>query len=186
MRYKHSILSVVIIIVAGIAAWSTLSYHPQNLSSMQKISVPDAFMENVVAIVMDKQGKVSMKIATPKMIHYAENDTTYLTRPELTIHRRSPQPWYITSEYAKATNGADKVDFWENVTIHHAADTNNPTTMIKTSKLTVLTQDQIADTSELITLTQPNIMVNATGMHADLNSGDIKLLSQARLEYAPT
>jgi hypothetical protein len=34
-------------------------------------------------------------------------------------------------------------------------------------------------------LIQPGLVVNALGMYADLNTGDIKLLSQARGEYLP-
>ena len=45
--------------------------------------------------------------------------------------------------------------------------------------------EQTAETNALITLYQPNITVNAIGMTANIDTGDIKLLSQARGEYAP-
>lgn len=142
-------------------------------------------MEVVTATFMDKQGKPSIKIETPKMVHYIENDASHLTDPQLTIYRKSPQPWFITSKFAKARGGIELLDFWEDVTIHHAADLANPATVIKTPKLTVHPNAQTAETSELITLIQPNITVKATGMFADMNVGSIKLLSEARGEYAP-
>ena len=175
-----------IILAIGFAAWTTLlSYRPDVTSGTPVVNLPDGFMENVVALIMDKQGKPSMKIITPKMIHYAKNDTTHLTTPQLTLYRKSPQPWYITSNYAKATQGIENVNFWENVLIHHSADQENPATLIKTSTLTVHPNQQIADTSDTITMVQPNITVTAIGMHADLNTGDIKLLSNSRGEYVP-
>jgi lipopolysaccharide export system protein LptC len=127
-----------------------------------------------------------MKVITPKLVHYAESDTTHFTTPQLVLYRQSPQPWYVTSKFAKATQGTDNVNFWENVTIHHAADTNNPATLIKTTTLTVHPNDKTAETKDFITLTQPNVIVKATGMFADMNTGDIKLLSQARGEYVPS
>jgi lipopolysaccharide export system protein LptC len=142
-------------------------------------------MENITAVIMDKQGKPSLKIVTPKMVHYAANDTTHLTSPKLTLYRKSPQPWFITAAFAKATQGIENVNFWDNVVVKHAADNSSPSTLIKTSTLMVHPNQQIAETHDVITLLQPNLVINATGMHADMNTGDIKLLSAARGEYVP-
>ncbi|VVC76122.1 Lipopolysaccharide export system protein LptC [Aquicella siphonis] len=187
MTYKYTAISAIMIAAVGLASWKTyFSFQPQITAPARKAELPDAFMENVTALVMDKQGKPSMKIVTPKMIHYLTNDTTLLTSPELTLYRKSPQPWYITSKNAKATQGVDNVHFWNNVVIHHAADANNPATLIKTTTLTVHPNAQVAETSDMITMVQPNLIVKATGMHADMNTGNIKLLSQARGEYVPS
>ena len=186
MIYKNAIISLGLIFVAGLAAWTTiLSYRPQEAPVAPPSQLPDAFMEDVVAVIMDKQGKPKMKIVTPKIVHYAEKDTTHLTTPQLTLYRKSPNPWYITSKYAKATQGVDIVDFWEDVTIHHSADSDNPATLIKTPTLTVYPEKQLADTNDPITMIQPNTTIKAVGMHADMNTGTILLLSQARGEYVP-
>lgn len=187
MTYKNTIISLIMIIALGFATWSTLlSFRPQTTVAPKTAQLPDAFMEDVVALVMNKQGKPTMKIVTPKLVHYSESDTTNFTTPQLTLYRKSPQPWYITSKFAKATQGNENVDFWDNVVIHHAADRNNPSTLIKTPTLTVHPNKQTAETNNFITLIQPNLVVNATGMFADMNTGEIKLLSQARGEYAPS
>ncbi|RDI48782.1 LPS export ABC transporter periplasmic protein LptC [Aquicella lusitana] len=188
MRYKNTIISLGFIAAMGFAAWTALLsyYRPQTITPTQSRHIPDAFMEDVVAVIMGKQGKPKMKIVTPKMVHYSENDTTQLLAPQLTLYRKSPQPWYITSKYAKSTQGIDTVDFWEDVVIHHSADTDNPATLIKTPTLTVHPNEQTADTKDHITMIQPNTIVKAVGMHADMNTGNINLLSQARGEYVPT
>src|SRR5688500_14629018 len=124
MTYKNTLISFIMIIIVGLTAWSTmLPYSPKNtLTSASPHLLPDAFMEDISALILDKQGKPKMKIVTPKMVHYTENDTSNLIKPQLTLYRKSPKPWFISSHYAKATQGIDKVDFWENVNIHHAAD----------------------------------------------------------------
>lgn len=187
MTYKNTIISFIMIAVVGLAAWTTfISYRPQNFSLLKSDPLPDAIMEDVVALIIDKQGKPSMKVITPRLTHYTDSDTTHLTTPQLVLYRKSPQPWYVSSQFAKATQGIENVDFWENVTIHHAADNNNPATLIKTTTLTVHPNQKTAETKDFITLIQPNIVVKATGMHADMNTGDIKLLSKARGEYVPS
>lgn len=186
MAFKNIIISLIIIIGVGFAAWTTLlTFRPEGVATASVTNLPDGYMEEVNALILDKQGKPSMKIVTPKMLHYAADDTTQLASPQLTLYRKSPQPWYVTSKYAKATQGIENVNFWDDVVIHHSADQDNPATVIKTATLTVHPNKQIADTNDFITMVQPNIIVKAIGMHADLNTGDIKLLSQARGEYEP-
>jgi lipopolysaccharide export system protein LptC len=162
-----------------------LIYRPASIIETNHPALPDAIMEDVVSMIFDKQGKPRLKIVTPRMVHYLESDATDLTTPEVTLYRQSPQPWRITAEYAKATEGANKVDFWDNVIIQHTGDGNTPTTLIKTPTLTVHPDSQTAQTRDAITLIQPSIVVKSVGMFADMDSGNIKLLSEAVGEYVP-
>jgi lipopolysaccharide export system protein LptC len=110
---------------------------------------------------------------------------THLSTPQLTLYRKSPVPWYVTSKFAEATKGAEHVNFREDVMVQHAADQHNPATVIKTATLTVLPNAEVAETSDEITMEQPNIVIKGIGMRADMNTGDIQLLSQARGVYVP-
>jgi lipopolysaccharide export system protein LptC len=185
MTYKYLLISLLVIAV-GFAAWLTLSYQPQLIvDEPLQNQKPDAFMENVNAVIYDKMGKVKMKVATPKMVHYPTHDTTQFFQPRLMLYRKSPEPWYVTANNALAVDGMDIIHFWEDVAIHHPASASNPATLIKTIKLIVHPNQQTAETNELITLMQPNLVVNGVGMFADMNTGSIKLLSQTRGEYAP-
>ena len=177
MAYKNTILGSMMIIAVGIAAWTTPVLSPAKCrTSAQAVKLPDAFMENVIAVVMDKQGKVNMKIVIAENDSLRRpDDTTYLTTPALTIYHRSPQPWYITSNFAKATRD-DNVDFWDDVFIHHAADTTIPPRLSKPKIYCSSHSRPDCRNRDPITLMQPNVMVIATGMHANLNIGDIKLL----------
>jgi len=185
MTYKNT-LTTLFIIALGLAASMTFMFNnSDDKKTANQTLLPDAFMENVVATTMDKYGKPKMKIVTPRLTHYAENDTTQLVSPELTLYRKSPTPWYITANHATATQGADLIHFKQDVVIHHAADSDHPATLIKTPSLTVHPSDQTAETDEFITMTQPNTLIKAIGMRANMNTGDIKLLSQAKGEYVP-
>lgn len=184
--YRSRLLSIALITIAILTTWTMLSYHSSEIQSTSPAALPDAYMEIVTALIMDKQGKPSIKIVTPKMVHYLEDDRSEFSEPQLTIYRKSPQPWFITSKFAKALKGMEHVLFWDDVTIHHAADLASPATVIKTPTLTVHPNAQTAETNDPITFVQPNLVVKAIGMFADINTGSIKLLSKARGEYAPS
>jgi lipopolysaccharide export system protein LptC len=158
----------------------------EKLAPVNSSTEPDAYMENVVATFLNKQGIPSMKIETPKMVHYANNDMTHISKPHITVYRQSPEPWYINSDFAKATDGIEQILFWDNVIIHHAQDIDNPTTTMTTTSLTVFPNKQVAKTSDAVTVTQPNATLHAIGMLANMNNGTVKLLSNARGEYVPS
>ncbi len=185
MTYKNTMISFMLTLAVAAAVFMTLFNRDTAPPTHTDSTLPDAYMENVTAIILDKVGKVSMKIMTPRMVHYAQDDTTDFVDPQLTLYHKSPNPWFITSRTAKANHGIDRVVFHDDVTIHHPADFNNPATVIKTASLTVHTNAKTAETAELITMTQPNSIMKAVGMFADMDSGDIKLLSQAKGEYVP-
>jgi len=180
-------LGLLLILVLGLSSWSMLMTQQSHSTLFADANHrPDAFMEDVVAIIINKQGNPSLKIEAPKMVHYADNDTTDIITPHVMLYRQSPEPWHINSHYAKATEGLTQVFFWDNVIIHHLSDIANPTTEMTTATLTVFPEQQIAKTNDRITLIQPNTIVHGMGMLTNLNDGTIQLLSEARGEYVPS
>lgn len=187
MTIHRLFFSSILLGLIGFGIWTALlSYRPTTFSDTILASLPDGYMEDVNALILDQDGHPKMKILSPRMVHYAEQDTTKLTSPHLTIYRKSPRPWYVTSRVAKATQGIDTVEFWRNVVIHHAEDTAHPETLIKTETLTVHTNDDTAETKDFITLTQPRLIIRAIGMFADMGKGEVKLLSNVRGVYEPS
>jgi lipopolysaccharide export system protein LptC len=183
---KNTLISILLVLAVGLSSWSIVAgKKADSLKPTNSPTEPDAYMEYVVATILNKEGTPSMKIETPKMVHYAENDTTDISKPHITIYRQSPEPWYINSDFAKATQGIEKILFWSNVVIHHAHDIDNPTTTMTTTSLIVFPNQQLAQTDQAILVTQPDSTLRAVGMLANMNDGTVKLLSQARGEYVP-
>jgi lipopolysaccharide export system protein LptC len=186
LTLKNMTISLLIILAMGLSAWSIMITNPlKKVSIDENPNQPDSFMEDVVATIFNKEGNPSLKLVAPQMTHYPENNMTHIVTPHVTIYRKSPQPWYIESEYANAKNGIDEILFWSNVNIHHPADIDNPTTSLKTNSLTIFPDQKIASTKEAVTFVQPDTTVHAVGMLANFDDGTIKLLSQAKGEYAP-
>jgi lipopolysaccharide export system protein LptC len=132
---------------------------------------------------MDQHGEPSLKIISPKIVHYAENDTADIEQPLISIYHQSPIPWHIKSRYAKATQGISTILFWDQVVIDHPADHNTATTLIKTTRLTITPTEKRAQTDQWITLQQPGIVAQGIGMLANLRDGTIHLLSAVEGAY---
>lgn len=183
---KNILIGLLILLAASLSGWSVfLSSKSPILVTRSSSDLPDAFMENVIATVMNKVGNPSLKVETPKMTHYPTDDATELTSPHVTVYRESPQPWHINADHAKTKQGVSEIAFWDNVVIHHQADNDNPLTTMQTAALTIFPEQQIAKTNVAVTVQQPETTVHAVGMLANWDQGTVHLLSQAREEYAP-
>lgn len=182
---RYTTISFLFFLAFVLTAWSILLSKQLQPLTTHHPDEPDAYMENIVAVILNKQGSPSLKIEAPKMTHYAEDDSTYINYPHVTVYRQSPQPWYINSDHAEASNGTEEIVFSENVIIHHPADLANPDTTMKTTSLTVYPDKQQASTENPVIITQPDTVIHAVGMLADLNDGTVKLLSQAKGDYVP-
>lgn len=186
LTLKNVTITVLLLLAVSLSSWSIFMSKKPRIISSAKASEPDAFMENVIATIINKEGVRTLLVESPRMVHYAENDATVIESPHITVYRDSPEPWHINAVFAKATQGMDKIYFWKDVVIHHSTDNKTPVTTFKTDTLTVFPHEQIATTNDHVILTQPETVVHAVGMMANLKDGEVKLLSQARGEYVPT
>lgn len=185
LTFRNAFIGSLLLLAAGLSTWSLLLSKHAHTTQTALNSTPDAYMEEVVATTLNKEGKLTLKLVTPKMTHYPQDDSTEIISPKVVLYRHSPNPWFIHSEYAKATHGITQIDFIDHVNIHHLADINDPPTTMETLTLTVFPEKQLAQTEQPVTITQPNTVIHAIGMLADLNVGTVNLLSQAKGEYVP-
>jgi lipopolysaccharide export system protein LptC len=186
LTLKNTTLSILTLAAISLSAWSILIAEPPQAKKQDDPKKPDAFMQDVVATIFNKEGNPSLKLSTPKMIHYPADNLTHIVTPHVTVYRKSPEPWYIDSDYANAKNGTEEILFWSNVHIQHPSDIENPTTSLKTASLTIFPEQQLASTQDPVTFIQPDTTVHAVGMQANFDTGTIKLLSKAKGEYGPT
>lgn len=186
LTQKNILVSCLLILALGLSSWSIfLSNTSQAVVAETSNNDPDVFMDDVVAVVMNKLGTPSLKIETPKMTHYPQDDTTELLSPHVVVYRQSPQPWHINANHARTKQGVTEITFWDDVIIHHLADSDNPMTTMHTSSLTILPDKQVAKTNDAIVVNQPDTTIHGIGMLANWEEGTVQLLSQAREEYVP-
>lgn len=187
MLLKKMVASLsVILATIGLSSWLFFLTNQSHIDNNKTNTKPqiDTLLEDVIATTFDKNGKPSLKLITPKMAHYTKENTTEIIAPVVSILKDN-NTWYINSNSAKVIGDLDQIIFSNNVVVRHQGDDKHPTTTMYTSSLTILPDQQIAKTDEAISITQPAAKIYAIGMLANLDEGTVKLLSQAREEYAP-
>lgn len=175
-----------LIVAVGLSYWSLILSGNNTPPGTKPKNQIDAYMEKVTAITLNKLGTPSLKVETPRVVHFTDEDASYIIRPHVTIYRNCPNPWHVNSHYATTKNGTNEITFFQDVIIHHELDTEQPTTTLTTNTLTVLPNEQLVKTNDAVTIIQPGTVVHGTGMLANLNDGTVELLSNAKGDYVPT
>ena len=176
-------------ILAGlclVTTWLVLSFSsPQPGVVLPTAGQPDAILRQVNSYIFDKQGRLQFNISTPYLSHLAQQDTTQLRVPIFTFYRPARTPWRLTAQLATGQAGLQDILLQHQVHLTHTADAKNPETILETNQLTLHPYQKTAETPALVTLTQPGLSMRSIGMRANLNTGDIMLLSNAAGTYLP-
>lgn len=184
MSKKTFVLSLVLVSALAFSTWLIRkSITEEQTTAHNSTDTPDAFMVNATYVRMDQNGNIHNKIFVSRMEHYAANDTSDFTNPEVMIYGQDQMPWKVTANYGQSESGIEEVHLWDNVKIHQSAGTNNNELTITTNSLTIFPQEQSAATNQPITIAQPGTVVNSVGLKANLQKGEVQLLSQAKGTY---
>ncbi len=149
---------------------------------------PDAFINDVVYTELSPNGQTKTLFTSTKVTHYP-NDTSDMANPSMVVYDAkdmSAPPWKITSRYGQMRDKNKVVYLWDHVKLHRDAGKNNQATTFTTSALTYYPKRHYAETDRPVTIVQSGgSKLTAIGMHANLQTGSVKFLSQARGMYMP-
>lgn len=148
-------------------------------------AVLDGYMAQASYTQYDEVGQVHALLYTPQMTHYTQDNTSYFDHPQLTTFSKKRIPWTVIALQGKAVHDGDQVDLWGGVHIHQAPQPNYPETEITTEAMTVYPHRSYAETHQSITITRPDMHIQAIGMEAYFRAGVFKLLSEVKGSYEP-
>jgi LPS export ABC transporter protein LptC len=180
------ILNLAFVAVLGIN-FLALHYfiNRSSLHTSLNIKTPDMFLEQVTLKRMDKKGDCQLLVKAPKLIHYAENNVSYITNPYV-IAKKNDSDWYITADRGKSVNGTEVIYLQGHVKVRqeHPHSEKSPTTFL-TDALTFYPKKNVVMTNQMISIKQAGILVTAKGLKGDLNTGNFQLISRSRGIYDP-
>ena len=183
---KYYFINALLLLLAILSflGWYHYTAKPKHTETTNVI---DAFAIGIDGTQFDIMGQKQGELKSPKLLHFASDDSSLLTTPYLTLYSKDNKaPWTITSKTGKTFNGTEKVDLIDNVVIHQPTSAQNQDTTISTSLLHIFPKQQLANTDKSVTLVQSGVKITSIGMNAYLDQKHVTLLSQARGFYDPT
>jgi len=146
---------------------------------------PDFIADNLRTTEYNQQGFVASRVSAEHMEHYASSDITHFSKPVYLIYPENGKAqWQLSADRGQLNKNTSKVILENNVVID-AIDIEEPLQSLSTQAVTVDLTTMIGTSQEMVYITGKGFMIQGLGLHADLNSQKLSLLSQIEGTYEP-
>jgi lipopolysaccharide export system protein LptC len=146
---------------------------------------PDYVVHKLSAVSMNEVGATAYTLSADRMLHYPDDDTTFMTQPRLVSYSSQKPPVTITSNEAVVSSNGEHVHFRDNVRVMRAAHGKNTEMVMRTAYLHVIPDDKIARTDRPVTITDAATTVTAVGLEFNSETHVVKLFSNVRGTFEP-
>lgn len=144
---------------------------------------PDYIVDKLAAVRTAADGNIKDTLFAEKMIHYPDDDTTYLQSPKFISYATANAPMTIIAREAQVSSEGENVYFRNDVRVSRAPYDDKSELVLQTSYLHVIPNDNIAKTDRPVIITDANTIVNAIGLELNSETRVLKLQSRVRGTY---
>lgn len=177
-RSGVSLLPIVLLaLLAGATFWLERATQVRESRVDKGRHDPDFIVDRFVVRRYDDEGILRHTLFADRMLHYADDESTDVTAPRLIYHRQ--RPTVVTSRTGWMDKDGEHARLDGDVRIVRAGATDTigaPETVITTSVLHVVPDDEFAHTDAPVTITQGETVIHGVGLTVD-NKTQISVLS---------
>lgn len=156
-------------LLAGMSYWLELATRPQTAGSDGKSRHdPDYIVKKFEVRRFDTDGALQHTLVADLMRHYPDDDSTVILAPRITYHRTLPT--FVSAREARLDSKGKHVELIDDVRLTRTGAAGKPDTVLTTTRLDAYPDDEIAKTSEPVSITQGQSNVNGSGMNVDNKS----------------
>lgn len=176
-------LGLVLLLVALATGWYLLFGRDRAGITQAAAQRSDYTLHDFTLVSLDKDGKESFTLRAPLLTRSPDDKAMTLTTPAFQFPGESTQRWQATSKTGWVDAKGDEVRLRGDVVLASVDNANAP--RMQTEQLDVLTQAKRATSAALVTITQPGLHMQGTGLDANLQTKRVILKSQVKARYAP-
>ena len=130
----------------------------------------DYWAEGVKLLRFDSNGTLQHTLTAEKLVHYPDDDTTIVTRPQVTYHRQPPIE--IAARMAYIGRDGKEVDLVDDVKVtRHGAKRDTPATTLETRTLKIFPDEEKGSTDDPVIITRGSSVIHGTGLEIDNGTG---------------
>jgi lipopolysaccharide export system protein LptC len=135
---------------------------------------------------MRPDGQPRHQLKSVYLERFADDGSSALQQPFLTVFGEDAPPWQINSERGHISPDGNQVELLGAVLIERDGDAENRAMRIETRNLRVRPDEDYAETDEQVTVKSGSDWIDAVGMQAWFGPPSrIKFLSQVKGRYVP-
>lgn len=173
------VLVGLIVLVAG-TSWVAKWLVPVSETARPARHEADFYLTDFTATALNAQGRPQHRLQADRMVHYGDDETAALTRPQITTFDDQGPTWSAQSATGWVSPNGKVVRLLGPVTMVRFARARGQA-RIETRDLTLYPDDNFAETAASVRFSDANGFITAVGMRAQLgDNGHLELLSRVR------
>jgi lipopolysaccharide export system protein LptC len=169
-----------LLLTAAALNWYLGSVDPEDTSIPLSDTDPDLYLKVAQISRFDEAGRLMHQVQASRFTHYPHTDVTTLIGPSVTLHGDDDLPWRIQSRSGRILplrEGAPlQLELWDSVVIEKSTS-DGGFIHIRSEDLTVLPEEQYAETDRRVIIDNPESRTVASGMKANLKPGHFSFYS---------
>ncbi|MEW5248101.1 LPS export ABC transporter periplasmic protein LptC [Microbulbifer sp. 2201CG32-9] len=171
----------------GVSLWYADSAPEQLLgkrpTQQEKNRAADLVIRDAHTRHFDTEGALAYIVNAEQITYFqfARRDQADLAEPRIVFYQDDRPKWLTESRQGIAYNNGQKVELSGDVVINELPEPGGLT--LETQAITVLPQQEFAETDKLVTITSGTSITEGIGMHALLKENRVKILSEVKSTY---
>jgi len=177
------ILSILLIFILWINNILSEALNYNNLNLDSKIS--NHFINKFKMVETNADGNISWTMQGDRLEKFPNSPRSEVINPVMNINSTETEIWIIKAKHALDPDSLfNSIYLTEDVEFNKYDKNNNNEVNITTTEAVVYPDTEIIETTEFATITTPDSTTTGNGLIANMKSGQIKILSNAkRLSY---
>jgi lipopolysaccharide export system protein LptC len=184
MERRTLLFGGLLLAILGGSKWLVEIIEQEESTQKPEAHTADYFLDNFTNTVMGVDGKPFRRLSADRMLHFPDDDSTELTKPNVTLFQENAPPWQIRSEQGWLSGDGNLLLLKGTVIIDREQAPGVRPIHIVTRNLRVQPGDNYAETDEIITVTSNGSRLKSKGMQAWFNKPvRIKFLTDVKGYY---
>lgn len=170
--------------VAAVTVWLDRQVQPPERARDGKARHdPDYVVENFSATRIGADGVPRYTLSARRMVHYPDDDSTYLDAPKLVSYSNAGTTMTATSKNAMLSSNGENAYLTDDVRLVRSAYADKSELTVRTSYLHIIPDDDIAKTDKSVQIYDANTLITSVGLEFNNQTLILKLLSNVRGTY---
>ena len=167
-------------VLSGIAVWQT---QLRLKTEAPDAAAPDYVLHDFTIVALNATGARAFTLRAPLLERNPNDHSMTLQTPTFTFPDKQNRAWEATSKTAWVADGADEVRLRGDV--HLRAPDGHNKAELRSEKMNVFPQQNRAVSDDLVTVTQPGVILRGRGFEALMDQDRVTLKSEVRAQYDP-
>lgn len=146
---------------------------------------PDYYIENFQFVRVSNAGQPEYSISGQRMTHYPVDDIHKVDQPVVKSLTPERPPMQATSKTATVDRINSKIHMYGEVHLDRAATAQRARLQLESEYLLLLTDQDIMQTDQPVTITQGQSVLKGKGMVANNATGELRLAGDVNVTYRP-